>query len=83
MYIKDFNKFMFNKTKNKKHFFKYCLLFFSSERILVEHEEICLKINGKQTVKLKRGFIELKNYFRQIPVPFKIYPEFECTLKNC
>ena len=74
---------MFNKTKNKKHFFKYCLLFFSSERILVEHEEICLKINGKQTVKLKRGFIELKNYFRQIPVPFNIYPEFECTLKKC
>ena len=83
MYIKGFNKFMCNKPKNKKHFFKYCLLFFSSERILVEREEICLKINGKQTVKLKRGFIEFKNYSRQIPVLFKIYPEFECILKKC
>ena len=27
VYINDFNKFMFNKTKhkNKKHFFRYCL----------------------------------------------------------
>ena len=74
---------MFNKTKNKKHFFKYCLLFFSSERILVEREEICLKINGKQTVKLKRGFIKFKNDTRQTPVLFKIYPEFECILKKC
>ena len=54
VYIKDFNKFMFNKTKdkNKKHFCKYCLQCFSSERILVEYKEICSKINGKQTVKL-------------------------------
>ena len=26
--------------------------------------------------------IELKNYFKQIPVPFKIYADFECNLKN-
>ena len=32
VYIKDFNKFMFNKTKNKnkKHFYRYCLQCFSS-----------------------------------------------------
>ena len=79
LYIKDFNKFMFNKTKNKskKYFYKYCLQCFSSERILVEHKEICLKISGKQTVKLKSGFIEFKNYSRQITVPFKIYADFE------
>ena len=67
VYIKDFNKFMFNKTKNKnkKYCYKYCLQCFSSERILVKHKEICLKINGKQTVKLKSGFIEFKNYPRQ------------------
>ena len=38
VYIKDFNRFMFNKTKckNKKHFCKYCLQCFSSERVLME-----------------------------------------------
>ena len=33
VYIKDFNRFMFNKTKHKskKHFCRYCLLCFSSK----------------------------------------------------
>ena len=44
------------KTKTKKYFYKYCLQCFSNERILVEHKEICLKINGQHTVKLKSGF---------------------------
>ena len=26
--------------------------------------------------------IELKNYFKQIPVPFKIYADFECNLRD-
>ena len=58
VYIKDFNKFMFNKTKDqhKNYFCKYCLQCFSSERIQVEHKEICLKINGKETVKLGKWF---------------------------
>ena len=62
--IKYFNKFMFNQTKNKnkKYFCEYCLQCFSSERILVEHKKICLKLSGKQTVKLKSGFIDLKRY---------------------
>ena len=48
-YIKDFNRFMCNKTKNKnkKHFCKYCLQCFRIERVLVEHKETCLKIEGK------------------------------------
>ena len=37
----------------KKHFYKYCLECFSSEKILVKYKEMCLKINGKQTVKSK------------------------------
>ena len=34
IYIKDFNRFIYNKTKNKnkKHFCRYCLQCFSSEK---------------------------------------------------
>ena len=39
--------------------------------------------NGAQNVKLEKGFIEFKNFNRQIPVPFKIYADFECLLKSC
>ena len=62
VYIKDFNKLMFNKNKckNKKWFCKSCLQCFSSEKVLLEHGRDCLKINGGQRVKLKKGFIENK-----------------------
>ena len=55
VYIKDFNRFTCNKAicKNKKHFCKYCLQCFGSKRVLAQPKEVCLKINGKQTVKLR------------------------------
>ena len=82
VYIKDFNRFMCNKTKSKKKYFcKCCLQCFSSEKVLIEHIENCV-INGKQSVKLKNGSISFKIYFKQSPVPFKIYADFECILKG-
>ena len=84
VYIKDFKRFMFQKTKNKskKYFCKSCLQCFSSKNVLTEHKEVCLSINGAQFVKLEKGTIEFKNYFKQIPVPFKIDADFECSLKS-
>ena len=66
-YIKNFNRFMFNKTKNnnKKHFCRYCLQCFSSEKVLIEYKETSLEINGKQSIKLKRGSFKFKNYLKQ------------------
>ena len=48
--------------------------------MLIKHKENCLSINGKQTVKLEKGIIQFINYFKQIPVPFKMYADFECNL---
>ena len=84
VYIKDFNTFMFHKTKNKnkKWFCKSCLQYFSNEKVLIKHKEDCLSINGQQSINLEEGTIEFKNYSKQLPVPFKIYADFECNLKN-
>ena len=84
VYIKNFNRFMCNKTKckNKKHFCRYCLQCFSSKKVLTEHKEVCLKTNGKQTVKLKSGSIKFKNYQKKLAVPFKIYADWECNVKK-
>ena len=84
VYIKDFDRFMFHKTKNKnkKWFCKSCLQCFSSENVLIKHKEDCLSINGKQSVKLEEGIIEFENYSKQIPVPFKIYADFKCNLRD-
>ena len=83
-YIKDIHRFMFYKTKNKnkKHFCKSCLQCFSSKNVLTELKEDCLSINRKQSVKLEKGTIEFENYFKQIPVPFRIYADFECNLEG-
>ena len=75
---------MFHKTKNKnkKYFCKSCLQCFSSINVLTEHKNVCLSINGAQSVRLENGTIEFKNYFKQMPVPFKIYADFECNLES-
>ena len=77
VYIKDFDRFMFHKTKskNKKWFCRSCLHCFSSESVLIKHKENCLSINGKQSVILEKGIIEFENYFKLIPVSFKIYAD--------
>ena len=46
------------------------------------HKEVCLSINGTQSVRLKKGTIGFKNYSKKIPVPFKIYADFEGNLKS-
>ena len=83
VYIKDFNRLMFNKTKNKnkKYFCRCCLQCFSSGNVLTEHKENCLVINGKQNVKLGKDSISFKNYSKQLLAPFKIYADFECILR--
>ena len=49
--------------------------------MLIKHKEDCLSINGKQSVKLEKGINESENYFKQIPVLFKIYAD-ECNLRG-
>ena len=51
--------------------------------MLTKHKEDCLSINGQQSVRLEEGIIEFENYSKQIPVPFKIYADFECNIKGC
>ena len=65
VYIKDFDRFMFHKTKNKnkKHFCKSCLQCFSSKNILTEHKEVCLRINDAQFLRFEKGTIEFYKLF--------------------
>ena len=74
---------MFHKIKNKKkNFCKSYLQCFSSKNVLTEHKEVFLSINGAQSVRLEKGTIEFKNYFKQMLIPFKMYADFECNLES-
>ena len=49
---------------------------------MTEHKKGLFEHNGAQSVRLEKRKIDFKNYFKQIPVPFKIYAEFEYNLKS-
>ena len=69
-------------SQNRKWFCRSCLQCFSTENVLIKHKKNCLNINGKQSVKLEEGITEFENYFKQIPVPFKLYADFEWNLRG-
>ena len=82
MYLSDFNKFMFNQTKHeeRKHFCMYCLQRFSSERVLTNHKEICIKINGEQAIKMPEYFSKVK--FTNFPKNFLFHLLYMLILKQ-
>ena len=85
--IKDFNKFMYNQTKHKerKHFCMYCLQCFSSDRVLNNHKENCIQVNGTQAIKMPdkdNNILKFNNFHKQQPVPFVIYADFEAITEK-
>ena len=84
VFIKDFNRLMFSRTKHKdkKHHCISCLQSFTTEAILSNHKKQCLLINSSQAVKYESGTIKFTNYIKQIPILFKIYAGTECFLKT-
>ena len=85
--IEDFNRFMFNQTKyeGKKHFCMNCLQCFSSERVLNDHRDNCIQVNGTQAVKMPdkhNNILKFNNFHKQQPVPFVIYADFEAITEK-
>ena len=85
--IKDFNKFMYNQTKHKesKHFCMHCLQCFSSEKVLINHKENCIQINGTQAIRMPTkddNILKFNNFHKQLPVPFVIYADFEAITEK-
>ena len=85
--IKDFNKFMYNQTKHKerKHFCMHCLQCFSSDRVLNNHKENCIQVNGTQAIRMPNKYnniLKFNNFHKQQPVPFVIYADFEAITEK-
>ena len=85
--IKDFNKFMYNQSKNKerKYFCMHCLQCFKSESILTKHVDNCSTINGKQVINMPKegeNILKFNNFHKQQAVRFVIYAGFEAITKK-
>ena len=82
VFIKDFNRWMYNKIKHqqRKNFSMYCFQCFSTKEILTNRNTNCTVINGEQAIRMpKKGnnILGFQNYHKQMPVPFVIYADFE------
>ena len=95
VYIKDFDRLMFNFTKHKgkKNFCMCCLQCFYSKESLAKHRVYCLAINGVQAIKMPEKYkdkngvwrspcVYFKNHHKSLPVPFSIYADFECNTEK-
>ena len=84
--IKNFHRlFRSQKTgsNNGKLFIcKRCFWHFSKEELLDKHLEYCS--NNKTavvTMPKPNTYLHFKNYYKQLPVPFVVYADFECFTK--
>ena len=61
---------------------KRCFWHFSKEELLDKHIEYCLN-NKTAVVKMPEPdtYLHFKNYYKQLPVPFVVYADFECFTK--
>ena len=68
VFIKDFNRLMYSKTKDqcKKYHCMCCLQGLTKEEILNQHKKQCRLINGCQAVNYESGTIKFANYNKQI-----------------
>lgn len=80
-FIKDFKRFMYNRTLHvgRKHFCRYCLQASSTEEILRCQINGGFKINTNQRIKMPKRdeYVKCKNYERKIKSTFMIYAHFE------
>ena len=60
----------------------YCLQCFSSERVLTDHKENCIQINGTQAVKMPTNILKFENFHKQQAVPFVKYADFEALAQK-
>ena len=84
--IKNFHRLIKSqKTKSKdgKIFIcKRCFTHYTKEELLEKHIKYC---SNNQTVAVKmpepNTMLYFKNYYKQLPIPFVVYADFECFTK--
>ena len=84
--IKDFNRLIKSQktaSKNGKIFIcKKCFNHFTKEELLEKYIKYC---SNNETVAVKmpepNTMLYFKNYYKQLPIPFVVYADFECFTK--
>ena len=83
--IKNFTRLAKSqKTKSKEKIFicKKCFTHYTKEELLQKHIVYC---SNNETVSVNmpkpNTMLHFKNYYKQLPIPFVVYADFECFTK--
>lgn len=83
--IKDLSRLVsrkVSKTKNKKFICERCLNYFTTQKVLDTHSELC---RDHETVREKlpkdQTFLSFRNHHKKMDMPFVIYADFESIIK--
>ena len=85
--IKNFSRLIrsqITKNTNKSiHICKRCFSHFTKPELLEKHIQYCYN-NKLSIVKMPEPGTDLhfKNYYKQLPIPFTVYADFECITKT-
>ena len=84
--IKNFSRFIrsqiTSRTDEEIQICKRCFSHFTKEELLDKHIKYCLN-NETAVAKMPKPntYLHFKNYYKQLPVPFVVYADFECFTK--
>ena len=71
-----------SRTNGQIFICKKCFTHFSKEELFQKHIEYC---SANETVAVKmpsrNTMLHFKNYYKQLPIPFVVYADFECFTK--
>ena len=89
--IKNFSRLVRSqitrRTNESLHICKRCFSHFTKPELLENHIKYCYN-NSTSVVKLppKDSYLYFKNYYKQLPIPFVVYADFECfttSISSC
>ena len=84
--IKNFSRFIKSQLTSRHNepiqICKRCFSYYTKPELLDKHIEYCSN-NQTAVVKMPEPnmFLHFKNYYKQLPVPFVVYADFECFTK--
>ena len=69
---------LINKDSHIKHVCRRCLTAFSSQPVLIDHMERCIKQQPTKITFSWKDQLKFEDYHMKVPVPIRVYADFEC-----
>ena len=69
---------LINKDSHMKHVCRRCLTAFSSQPVLIDHMERCIKQQPTKITFSWKDQLKFEDYHMKVPVPMRVYAYFEC-----